>query len=88
MGKKARHYHSKSDRRKLALKLGADIALDPVESDPIVAISRENGGCLADVAIEAVGSPHTVELALKLVRKGGRINIFGVADKNALCSIV
>jgi len=31
----------------------------------------------ADVAIEAVGTPHTWEMAIKMARKGGRVLLFG-----------
>jgi len=77
----------REERRKMASKFGADLTFDSAKVNPVNVILKENGGMLADVVIEAVGSPRTVELAVKLARKGGRINVFGVADNNAISNI-
>jgi alcohol dehydrogenase len=51
----------------------------------VAAIIRNLTGRLgADVAIEAVGTPATFELAVKLVRPGGRIANIGVHGKPAM----
>lgn len=65
-----------SVRRSHATSLGAEIACDP-------AVAREtivewSGGLGADIAIEASGRTAGAELALQLVRRGGRIVWFGV----------
>ncbi|ROP28266.1 zinc-binding dehydrogenase [Couchioplanes caeruleus] len=41
------------------------------------------GGLGADVAMEAVGTPHTFELCASLVRPGGRVANIGVHGKPA-----
>lgn len=65
-------------KREIAFKLGADLTLDPNESDSIdKLIDYTNGG--AEVAIECVGMNKTVEMSLDLVDRGGTVVIFGLA---------
>jgi 2-desacetyl-2-hydroxyethyl bacteriochlorophyllide A dehydrogenase len=64
------------DRRARAANLGADIVCDP--ADAVEAILDWSGGLGADVAIEASGRSVGAELALQLVRRGGRVVWFGV----------
>lgn len=69
-------------KREIALKLGADLTLDPTETDSIFKlINYTNGG--ADVAIECVGKNDTVEMSLDLVDRGGIVVIFGLAPAAA-----
>jgi L-iditol 2-dehydrogenase len=66
----------RAPRLEAARRLGAAQVVDVTEAPDIVAaIEREAGRC--DVVIEAVGKPETWAAALKLVRKGGRVNLFG-----------
>ena len=53
-------------RRQAALRLGADEALAPESA----------GGLRVDAAIVAVGSPELANLAARIVRPRGRINLF------------
>ena len=72
-----------SDARLEAAKhFGADVIVNNSREDPLRVI-RDLAGDLtgrlgADVSIEAVGLPGTFELAVKLVRPGGRIANIGV----------
>lgn len=62
-----------------AARMGADelISVDAV-SNPIEAVTRLTyRGRGADAAIEAVGAPETWQWALKMVRSGGTVNLFG-----------
>jgi L-iditol 2-dehydrogenase len=64
---------------KAAERMGARAAFD-VSSlpDPIDAVRRlTEGGRGADSVIEAVGSPQTWDWALRMVRGGGTVNLFG-----------
>lgn len=45
--------------------------------DAAAVVKGLTGGRGADVAIEAVGTPETWELAARLVRRGGTVNFFG-----------
>ena len=61
-----------------AMSLGADVALNPGDGDAAKAIRREFGGGGLDLALEFVGLPETVELAVRALGKGGRAVIVGV----------
>jgi L-iditol 2-dehydrogenase len=63
------------NRLALAAKLGAH----PIEvraPDDLMRNVRESGRTF-DVVVEAVGVPETWEAAVRLVRKGGAVNLFG-----------
>lgn len=64
-------------RRQLALRLGADEAFSPEEIEVLAEIRRRTQGRGADVAVEAVGIPATVSLAIGAVRKGGAVALVG-----------
>jgi len=76
----------RDDRLEVARRVGASDTINPKKQDPVEAIRKATGGRLADVVIEAVGSPRTVEDAFKYVRKGGRIVIFGVSPRDAVAN--
>jgi alcohol dehydrogenase len=64
-------------RQSMALRMGADIVLDPAAIDVVAEVKRvTNGG--ADVAIEALGLPETFESALRSIRPGGTLSSLGV----------
>jgi len=68
-----------SDARLEAAKhFGADVTVNNSREDPLHVIRDLTGRLGADVSIEAVGVPETFELAVKLVRPGGRIANVGV----------
>jgi len=62
-----------------ALRLGAADALDVQHlGDPVQEVrSRTERSLGADAVIEAVGSPVTWEWAVRMVRRGGTVNLFG-----------
>lgn len=64
---------------KAAERMGARAAFDVSDlSDPVDAVRRlTEGGRGADSVIEAVGSPQTWDWALRMVRGGGTVNLFG-----------
>ncbi len=68
-------------RRILAKKLGADIVVNPFESDLSEVVNRETSGIGVDIVIEAVGGAKYLEEALKIVGRGGKILVFGVAPE-------
>ena len=65
-------------RLEAAKHFGADVTVNNSREDPLSVIRELTGGLGADVSIEAVGVPATFELAVKLVRPGGRIANVGV----------
>jgi L-iditol 2-dehydrogenase len=69
-------------KRRTAQELGASVVLDPAEGDVSESIQRvaPEG---ADVVIECVGKPSTAELAIRLARRGGTVEFFGVCPISA-----
>ncbi len=64
-------------RMNMARQMGADVVLDPRQTDVPAEIKRlTNGG--ADVAIEALGIQETFENALRCLRPGGTLSSLGV----------
>ena len=72
------------ERLKIAEKVGADVTVNPISQDPREVIMKDTGGVGVDVSIEAVGSVKAIETAFNLVRRGGRLLIFGVAPQDAV----
>jgi alcohol dehydrogenase len=74
----------RSDARLDAAKqFGADVTVNNSREDPLSVIRELSGRLGADVSIEAVGTPATFELAVSLVRPGGRIANIGVHGRGA-----
>jgi L-iditol 2-dehydrogenase len=63
-------------RLRMAKKLGAFV-VDVGGNEDIVPVIRASNPGEFDVVIEAVGKPQVWEAAVRLVRKGGRVNFFG-----------
>jgi L-iditol 2-dehydrogenase len=66
-------------KREIALKVGANLVLDPF-SPRLREEIHDTIGDGADVVIECVGKPPAVELAVSLARGGGRVLLFGMCD--------
>jgi 2-desacetyl-2-hydroxyethyl bacteriochlorophyllide A dehydrogenase len=67
-------------RRARAMDLGADVVVDAGE-DPVGEIRAGLGGCGADVVIEAAGTAAAHEHAVRVVRRGGRLLVYGAAPR-------
>ena len=65
------------ERLELARRLGADAIIDTRTADPAAEMRRLTDGRGADVAVEAVGLPATVRIAVESVRKGGSLALVG-----------
>jgi len=71
-----------------AASLGADELIStPKIHDPVRVVRELTGGRGADVGIEAVGKPHTWELIVQMVRKGGTVNFFGGCPSDSHVSL-
>lgn len=70
------------ERLNLAKELGASYAINFKDQDPRSFINRRTEGVGVDVSIECVGSSSAIETAFKLVRRGGKLLIFGVAPEH------
>ncbi len=71
----------KSIRQEYAKHSGADIVLDPSETDVVAEIRRLTDGAGADVAFETTGSEQVFTLVLDAVRSGGRFVITSIWEK-------
>jgi len=65
------------ERLQLARELGADETVNAKREDTVEKTKQLTDGYGADVVIEAIGTPATWEQALKMVRKGGTVLMFG-----------
>lgn len=64
------------DRRRFAKELGAHVVVDPKTEDLARVVAEHTDGLGADVAVICIGIPSLVNDALRMVRKGGRVNVF------------
>ena len=65
------------EKRELALKFGADIALDPNQVNVVHEIERLTNGRGVNVGIEAAGEPETTEILPYIMAMGGKIGQIG-----------
>jgi threonine dehydrogenase-like Zn-dependent dehydrogenase len=81
---------SNSERLEIAKKMGAaDYFIDLKKvPDPVEEVKKLTGGIGADYVIEAVGTAKTYEQAFAMLRRGGRLEAFGICaqDDNASLS--
>jgi len=61
----------------IAKEYGATDTINTTKEDAAARVKELTGGAGVDVVIEAVGDPHTFEMAFTLVARGGRIVQFG-----------
>lgn len=64
-------------RRDLVRALGPDAVINPVEEDVVERVRELTGGRGADLAVCANPSPQCPGTAVRAVRKGGRVVLFG-----------
>lgn len=67
---------TRDERLALAAEFGADLTINVRDGDP-AALLHERLGRLADVVIEAAGSPVAQQQAVAMVRRGGRVTLTG-----------
>jgi (R,R)-butanediol dehydrogenase/meso-butanediol dehydrogenase/diacetyl reductase len=73
-------------RRDLAVKLGADMAVAPEDAaEAALALSDGRG---LDIAIVAAGNAAAAEAAIRLTRKGGRSMLLGVFDAPVMVPMI
>lgn len=65
-------------RRDLALKLGADAAVDPRMRNPAGEMARLTGAA-PDVVFECIGEPGTLAQAINYASRGGRVAVLGTS---------
>ena len=65
------------EKLKLAQELGADLGINPKNTDAVKAIQDATDGHGADIAMEVVGATATVKTAIEGTRKGGSVTLVG-----------
>ncbi len=63
-------------RRNFASELGAHVTVDPTSEDLWEVVAEHTDGLGVDVSVICVGKPQLVNDALRVTRKGGRVNVF------------
>ena len=76
------------ERLRMAKKLCADYIVDINETPDVVSeIRRLTGGVGADYVIEAVGTPATYEQAFHMLRRGGKLESFGICGEGDMMQL-
>jgi L-iditol 2-dehydrogenase len=70
-------------RRASALQMGADVVIDPGETDLRQTVMEHTDGLGADSAIMAIGIPALVSPLAEMLRKGGTLNLFAGFQEGA-----
>lgn len=70
-------------KREFALKLGADVGLNPLEEGAALEgkVKALYGGIGADIVFECAGTPQAVKTALSVVRSAGQVLLLGVSGE-------
>jgi len=73
-------------KRKLAMEIGADYVLDSRDSNLIEKVLDLTSGGV-DVVIECVGKSDAAWTSLQIVKEGGTVLLFGLAEQSAAISL-
>jgi (R,R)-butanediol dehydrogenase/meso-butanediol dehydrogenase/diacetyl reductase len=70
-------------KRELALKMKADMVLDPMAGTSEIRRRVYDATCDlgADYVFECAGAPEALQMSLDLARKGGQVMVIGVSEK-------
>jgi L-iditol 2-dehydrogenase len=74
-------------RLRLARDLGAGRVIDGAQEDAVAVIHEITKGRGADVVIECTGKPDVWESAIKMVRRGGQVVLFGGCPSGTKISV-
>lgn len=68
-------------RLELAERMGATIAINSAESDPVEIIKRETDGIGVDVLCEMSGNWRAIKQGFDALRNGGRVSLLGIPSR-------
>ena len=68
-------------RLETSRKMGATHTVNAADADPTAAVAEITGGAMADLVVEAVGLPESINLVSALARRNAQVIFFGVPDK-------
>jgi threonine 3-dehydrogenase len=75
-------------RRAMAKKMGADVVVNPVETDSVARIKAETGGTGVDVLLEMSGNPAAIQQGFRALRAGGRASLLGIPTESVPLDLV
>jgi threonine 3-dehydrogenase len=75
-------------RRSMALKMGADEALDPTAGNVVERVRAATGGAGVDVLLEMSGNPAGIRQAFQMLRAGGRASLLGLPSEPVTLDLV
>ncbi len=68
---------------RIGRELGADHAVNVSAEDPVAAVRRLNGGSGVDYVVECSGAPQSVNDAIHMVNRGGKVCLAAFAHETA-----
>ena len=75
-------------RRVMAKKMGADVVLNPAETDAVARIRAETGGTGVDVLLEMSGNAQAIQQGFHALRAGGRASLLGIPTESVPLDLV
>ena len=75
-------------RRVMAKKMGADVVLNPTQTDAVARIKAETGGTGVDVLLEMSGNPAAIQQGFRALRAGGRASLLGIPTESVPLDLV
>jgi threonine 3-dehydrogenase len=67
-------------RRSMAAPMGADVLIDPLDSDPVAAVMQATNGSGAEVVLEMSGNARAMDQGTRMLARGGRMSLLGLPD--------
>jgi threonine 3-dehydrogenase len=75
-------------RRAMAKKMGADVVLNPAQTDSVGRIKADTSGTGVDVLLEMSGNPAAIQQGFKSLRAGGRASLLGIPTESVPLDLV
>jgi threonine 3-dehydrogenase len=75
-------------RRAMAKKMGADVVVNPAETDSVARIKGDTGGTGVDVLLEMSGNPAAIQQGFRALRAGGRASLLGIPTESVPLDLV
>ena len=67
-------------RRAKAAEMGADVVIDPMDIDPVLAVMELTKGSGAEVVLEMSGNARAIDQGTRMLARGGRMSLLGLPD--------
>jgi len=67
-------------RRAMAAPMGADLVIDPTQTDPVAAVTEATNGSGAEVVLEMSGNAAAIGQGTRMLARGGRMSLLGLPD--------